>query len=103
MAPASLNTMPRIEAARFRLSARCGATALEFAPGIRSARGSRSGLVRPDSGGAAGQVSGIQLDRVGPGDAARGTCYERGPGDVPAAAQGAGDDLRSVPCSSTRQ
>jgi hypothetical protein len=85
--------MPPIDVARFRLSTRCGVTALEVAEHQISKRG-RSGLVRPDSGCAAGEVSWVQLDREGPGDPARGSRNERGTGDIPAAAQGARDDLR---------
>jgi hypothetical protein len=91
--PASLNVILPTDAACVRPPTRCGVTALKVAKNQISKRG-RSGLVRPDSGGAAGEVSLVQLDREGTGDAARGSCHERGPGDRPAAAQGAHDDLR---------
>ncbi len=52
------------------------------------------GRVRLDSGCAAGQLSWVQLDREGPGNAAPGSGNERGTGDIPAAAQGTSDDLR---------
>src|SRR6266566_5253319 len=85
--------MPPIGVTRFRLPARYGGTALEAAEHQIINRGS-PGLARPDSGGAAGEVGWVQLYYEGPGNAAQGSRYKRGTGDIPATAQRARDDLR---------
>lgn len=59
------------------------------------------GRVRLDSGCAAGQLSWVQLDREGPGNAAPGSGNERGTGDIPAAAQGTSDDPTAPAATTT--